>query len=57
MGDIIVLTVLAGIVLLAVRSLLKSRASGGCSGCSKCSGGCAGCSGSCSRGGWSSEAK
>ena len=37
MGDIIVLTVLAGIVLLAVRSLLKSRARGGCSGCSGCS--------------------
>lgn len=45
MGDIIVLTVLAGIVLLAVRSLLKSRASGGCAGCSKCSGCCSGCSG------------
>ena len=45
MGDIIVLTVLAGIVLLAVRSMLKSRARGGCSGCSKCSGGCAGCTG------------
>ena len=43
MGDIIVLTVLAGIVLLAVRSLLKSRAAGGCSGCSGCSGGCSGC--------------
>ena len=43
MGDIIVLTVLAGIVLLAVRSLLKSRATGGCSGCSHCSGGCIGC--------------
>ena len=46
MGDIIVLTVLAGIVLLAVHSLLKSRARGGCggcSGCSSCSGGCAGC--------------
>ena len=44
MGDIIVLTVLAGIVLLAVRSLLKSRARGGCGGC----GGCSGCSGGCS---------
>ena len=43
MGDIIVLTVLAGIVLLAVRSLLKTRATGGCSGCSGCNGGCAGC--------------
>ena len=45
MGDIIVLTVLAGIVLLAVRSLLNSRARGGCSGCSGCSGSCSGCSG------------
>ena len=45
MGDIIVLTVLAGIVLLAVRSLLKSRARGGCSGCSGGSGNCAGCTG------------
>ena len=45
MGDIIVLTVLAGSVLLAVRSLLKSRARGGCSGCSGCSGNCSGCSG------------
>ena len=45
MGDIIVLTVLAGIVLLAVRSLLRSRARGGCSGCSGCSGNGSGCSG------------
>ena len=44
MGDVIVVSVLAGIVLLAVRSLLKSRASGGCGGCSKCSG----CNGNCS---------
>ena len=43
MGDIVVLTVLAGIVLLAVRSLLKTRARGGCGSCSGCSGGCAGC--------------
>ena len=49
MGDIIVLTVLAGIVLLAVRSLLKSRARGGCSGCSGCSGNCSGCHYSCSK--------
>jgi len=47
MGDILVLSVLAGIVLLAGRSILKSRAKGGCSGCSGCSvcsGNCAGCS-------------
>ena len=57
MGDIIVLTVLAGIVLLAVRSMVKSRASGGCSGCSKCNRGCAGCSGSCGCMGSCREAK
>ena len=45
MGDVIVLSVLVGIVLLAVRSILKSRASGGCAGCSKCSGGCGSCGG------------
>ena len=49
MGDIIVLTVLAGIVLLAVRSMLKSRTRGGCSGCSGCSGSCSGCSGCSSK--------
>lgn len=45
MGDIVVLSVLAGIVFLAVRSLLKSRATGGCAGCSGCSGNCSKCSG------------
>ena len=45
MGDIIVLSVLAAIVLAAVRSMLKSRAKGGCSGCC---GSCSGCSGNCS---------
>ena len=49
MGDIIVLTVLAGIVLLAVRSMLKSRTRGGCSGCSGCSGSCSSCSGCSSK--------
>lgn len=43
MGDVIVLSVLVGIVLLAVRSILKSRASGGCGSCAGCNGGCAGC--------------
>lgn len=46
MGDVIVLSVLVGIVLLAVRSILKSRASGGCAGCSKCAHACS-CSGNC----------
>ena len=49
MGDVIVLAVLAGVVLLAVRSLLKSRKEGKCSGCSGCSGGCAGCSRGCTK--------
>lgn len=44
MGDIIVLTVLAAVLLTAVRSMLKVRAKGGCGGCS----GCSGCSGNCS---------
>ena len=34
MGDVIVLSVLAGIVLLAVRSMLKNRKSGCCGSCS-----------------------
>ena len=50
MGDVIVLSVLAGIVLLAVRSMLKNRKSGCCGSCSGCSGcahagSCHGCSG------------
>ena len=46
MGDIIVLSVLAAAVILAVRSIIKARKSGGCAGCS----GCSGCSHSCSCG-------
>ena len=49
MGDIIVLTVLAGAVLLAVRSLLKQRKEGCCGGCSGCSGNCSGCSRGCTK--------
>ena len=53
MGDIIVLSILGAVVLLAVRSMLKAKKSGGCAGCSKCSGGCAGgcagCSYNCSK--------
>lgn len=49
MGDVIVLAVLAGVVLLAVRSLLKGRKEGKCSGCSGCSGGCSGCSRGCAK--------
>ena len=49
MGDVIVLTVLAGVVLLAVRSLLKSRKAGKFSGCSGCSGSCSGCNRGCTK--------
>ena len=44
MGDIIVLSILAAVLLAAVGSMLKTRAKGGCGGCS----GCSGCSGNCS---------
>ncbi len=47
MGDIIVLSVLGAVVLLAVRSMLKTRKEGGCSGCSGCSGSCSGCNRGC----------
>ena len=40
MGDIIVLAVLGGVILLAVRSLRKGKQKGGC-----CSGNCASCKG------------
>ena len=49
MGDIIVLGVLGAAVFLAVRSILKNRKKGICSGCSGCSGGCAGCSRGCAK--------
>ena len=44
MGEWIVLLVLAAVVLLAVRSLVRSRKRGGCGG--GCAG-CSGCSGCC----------
>ena len=40
-GEIVVLLVLAGVVVLAVRSLWKSRKSGG--GCNGDCGNCRGC--------------
>ena len=48
MGDIIVLSVLAIAVILAARSIIKSRASGCCGCCSGCNGcahagNCSGC--------------
>ena len=44
MGDIIVMTILAAMLLASARSMLKAKAKGGCGGC----GGCSGCSGNCS---------
>ncbi len=45
MGDAIVLTVLAVVIYLVVRSMVKNYKKGGCSGCS---GNCSGCSAGCS---------
>ena len=42
MGDVIVLSVLAAIIYLVVRSIVKNHKKGGC-----CSGNCAGCSAGC----------
>ncbi|MBQ1271771.1 MAG: FeoB-associated Cys-rich membrane protein [Clostridia bacterium] len=36
MGDMIVITVLAAVVGMAVRSLIKDHKKGGCAGCSGC---------------------
>ena len=49
MGDILVLSVLAVIVFLAVRSMLKNRKKGCCGSCSGCSGGCSGCARGCGK--------
>ena len=47
MGDIIVMTILAAMLLASARSKLKTRAKGGWSGCSGCSGNCSGCRYNC----------
>ena len=49
MGDIIVMTILAAMLLASARSMLKTRAKGGCSGCSGCSGNCSGCRYNCNK--------
>ena len=49
MGDIIVMTILAAMLLTSARSMLKARAKGGCSGCSGCSGNCSGCRYNCNK--------
>lgn len=39
LGDILVVSILAGIVVLSIRSLYKARKTGGCCGnCSQCAG-------------------
>ena len=45
MGDFVVLAVLAVIIFLVVRSMVKSHKNGG--HCSGCSCGCSNCSASC----------
>ena len=49
MGDVIVLSILAAVLLAAIRSMLKTKAKGGCSGCSGCTGNCSSCHCSCSK--------
>ncbi len=44
MPTLIIGGILLFLALLAIRNIIKTRKSGGCSGCS---GGCSGCSGSC----------
>lgn len=44
LGNLIVIAILIVVVGLAVRSIWRSRKSGGCGcGCDGCAGGCAGC--------------
>lgn len=49
MGDIIVMTILAAMLLASARSMLKAKAKGGCGGCSGCSGNCSGCRYNCNK--------
>ncbi len=47
-GDMIVIAVLAVVVFLIVRGMIRDRKKDGCGGCSGCCGGrasCTGCSG------------
>ncbi|MBQ2855289.1 MAG: FeoB-associated Cys-rich membrane protein [Oscillospiraceae bacterium] len=47
-GDIIVLAVLAGVIGLIIRGMIRDKKQGNCCGCSGCSAGkngCAGCAG------------
>ena len=49
MGDIIVMTILAAMLLASACSMLKAKAKGGCGGCSGCSGNCSGCRYNCNK--------
>ena len=52
MGTILVLAILAAVVGLIVRGIVRDRKSGGA--CGGCGGGCGGCSGCAAHGGCSS---
>lgn len=41
--DLIIILVVAGLVTLALKKVLKDKAEGRCTGCSECSGSCCGC--------------
>ena len=41
--DLIIIMIIAGLVTLAVKKVLKDKAEGRCTGCSECSGACGGC--------------
>lgn len=45
MGDFIVISILAVVVILAIRSIRNSSKKGGCPGSCHCSGSCNGCTG------------
>lgn len=43
MIDLIIILVISGLVMLALKRVLKDHAAGGCSGCSGCCHGCSRC--------------
>ena len=45
--DLIIILVIAGLTMLALKKVLKDKAEGRCTGCSGCGGSCSGCHGSC----------
>ena len=48
LGNLIAVLLVAGLLAVCIKEILKSHKNGGCGGCSGCSGGsCAGCAGKC----------